>query len=55
MLDYYNREQYGRLTNYLRTKLYRVYLDNNGIQKNEDGSLKLKNGGCLGKNENREI
>lgn len=44
MLDYYNREQYGDWpTAYGQN--YTAYLDNYGIEKNEDGSYKTKKTG----------
>lgn len=44
MLDYYNREQYGDWPT-LYGQNYTAYLDANGLQKNEDGSLKTKKTG----------
>ena len=51
MLDYYNREQYGDWpTAYGQN--YTAYLDNYGIEKNEDGSYKTqKTGDVYEKNE----
>ena len=51
MLDYYNREQYGDWpTSYGQN--YTAYLDNNGIEKNDDGSYKTrKTGDVYEKNE----
>lgn len=44
MLDYYNREQYGDWpTSYGQN--YTAYLDNSGIEKNDDGSFKTKKTG----------
>ncbi len=46
MLDYYNREQYGDWpTTYGQN--YTASLDNNGIERNEDGSYKTKKDGGL--------
>lgn len=47
MLDYYNREQYGDWpTTYGQN--YTAHLDNNGIERNADGSYKTqKDGGLL--------
>ncbi|WP_213195892.1 glycosyltransferase family 117 protein [Cloacibacterium caeni] len=51
MLDYYNREQYGDWpTSYGQN--YTAYLDNYGIEKNDDGSYKTqKTGDVYEKNE----
>ena len=46
MLDYYNREQYGDWpTSYGQN--YTAYLDNYGIEKNDDGSYKTKKTGDI--------
>ncbi len=51
MLDYYNREQYGDWPT-IYGQNYTAYLDNNGIQKNDDGSFKTqKTGDVYEKNE----
>lgn len=44
MLDYYNREQYGDWPT-IYGQNYTAYLDNSGIQKNDDGSFKTKKTG----------
>lgn len=51
MLDYYNREQYGDWPTFYGQN-YTAYLDNSGIQKNDDGSFKTqKTGDVYEKNE----
>lgn len=51
MLDYYNREQYGDWPT-IYGQNYTAYLDANGMQKNEDGSLKTdKTGDVYEKDE----
>lgn len=51
MLDYYNREQYGDWPTFYGQN-YTAYLDNSGIQKNEDGGFKTqKTGDVYEKNE----
>ena len=51
MLDYYNREQYGDWPT-IYGQNYTAYLDNSGIQKNDDGSFKTqKTGDVYEKNE----
>lgn len=44
MLDYYNREQYGDWPT-IYGQNYTAFLDNDGIQKNEDGSFKTEKTG----------
>lgn len=44
MLDYYNREQYGDWPT-IYGQNYTAYLDWNGMEKNEDGSLKIQKTG----------
>ena len=44
MLDYYNREQYGDWPTFYGQN-YTAYLDANGMEKNEDGSLKTNKTG----------
>ncbi|WP_080778857.1 glycosyltransferase family 117 protein [Chryseobacterium phocaeense] len=44
MLDYYNREQYGDWPT-IYGQNYTAFLDANGIEKNEDGSLKTQKTG----------
>lgn len=44
MLDYYNREQYGDWPT-IYGQNYTAFLDNSGIQKNEDGSFKTNKTG----------
>ncbi|MBS1572345.1 MAG: DUF2723 domain-containing protein [Bacteroidetes bacterium] len=46
MLDYYNRVQYGDWPT-IYGQNYTAYLDNNGIEKNEDGSIKTVNTGDI--------
>ncbi len=51
MLDYYNREQYGDWPT-MYGQNYTAYLDNYGIEKNDDGSYKTqKTGDIYEKNE----
>lgn len=51
MLDYYNREQYGDWPT-IYGQNYTAYLDWNGMEKNEDGSLKtIKTGKTYEKDE----
>lgn len=53
MLDYYNREQYGDWPT-MYGQNYTAYLDNSGIQKNDDGSFKtVKTGDIYEKNEKK--
>lgn len=53
MLDYYNREQYGDWPT-IYGQNYTAYLDNSGIQKNDDGSFKtVKTGDIYEKNEKK--
>ncbi len=46
MLDYYNREQYGDWPT-IYGQNYTAFLDNSGIQKNEDGSFKTTKTGDI--------
>lgn len=51
MLDYYNREQYGDWPT-IYGQNYTAFLDNSGIEKNEDGSFKTtKTGDVFEKDE----